>query len=348
MHPILSNSYRRRVFAAVWLPLGGLLGVLPFWAAGGPLTDALPLVVWGEALGAPVLASWFICRFTPIAAGTGRIFTMVGGAAVVIAALWVAAGRVWLWMVIAAGSPADTLFPRFAPMAFWAAAVVFVAMSAVHYTLAAADESRAQHRRALEADITARESELRALRAQIDPHFLFNCLHSISALIGSQPADARRMCIDLADFFRESLRVGSKPRIRLGLEAALVERYLAIEQVRFGDRLRVAISVTADAENALVPPLLLQPLAENAVRHGVATLVEGGDVTIAIARRGRYVDVRIENPYDTSDARPGMGVGLANVRARLEASYGDRADLRVAATGSRFTAALSIPHEEAA
>jgi histidine kinase len=348
MHPILSNPRRRRVFAAAWAPIGALVGALPFWAAGGPFSEVWPFVLWGEALAAPILASWFICRFAPISAGAGRIVTMVGGAAVVTGALWVGAGRAWITMVATAGSAPDLLFPRLAPLAFGAAVVLFIAMSAVHYGLAAADESQAVRRRALEADIIARESELRALRAQIDPHFLFNCLHSISALIGSQPSAARQMCLELAEFFRESLRVGSQSRIPLGLEAALVEQYLAIEQVRYGDRLRVDIMIAPDAEGALVPPLLLQPLAENAVRHGVATLVDGGDVTIAIVRRGDYVDVRVENPYDAADSRRGAGVGLTNVRARLEATYGSRAELRVDATGARFTAALSLPIEDAA
>jgi LytS/YehU family sensor histidine kinase len=283
-----------------------------------------------------------------LGAGPGRIVLTIAIAAVATATLWVAAGRVWIWIVASVIPPAEVLFPRMAPLAFGTAVAVFVVMSAVHYTLAAADESQAARRRAFETDITARESELRALRAQIDPHFLFNCLHSISALIGSNPGDARRMCLELAEFFRESLRVGSQPRIRLGLEAALIERYLGIEQVRFGNRLRVAIAVEPDAERVLVPPLLLQPLAENAVRHGIATLVDGGDVSIAIVRRGNRVNVRIDNPYDAADTRPGTGVGLANVRARLDATYGGRADFQVDATGSRFSASLSLPVEEAA
>jgi hypothetical protein len=348
MHPILSNAHRRRVFAAVWIPVGVLVAMLPLWAAGGGLPDAWPFLIWAEALAVPVLASWYVCRFAPIGAGPGRIFLTVGTAALATAALWLAVGRVWLWTVGPAAPAADALFPRMAALAFGIAAAIFVVMSAVHYTLAAADESHAARRRALETDITARESELRALRAQIDPHFLFNCLHSISALVGSKPADARRMCLELAEFFRESLRVGSHPRIRLGLEAALVERYLSIEQVRFGDRLRVAIAVEPDAEGVLVPPLLLQPLAENAVRHGIATLVEGGDVTIAIVRRGNRVNVRVDNPYDAADARPGTGVGLANVRARLDVTYGGRADFHVSATGSHFSASLSLPVEDAA
>jgi LytS/YehU family sensor histidine kinase len=186
------------------------------------------------------------------------------------------------------------------------------------------------------------------LRAQVNPHFLFNCLHSISSLVGTDPTAARHMCIELAEFFRESLRAGGQPRITLEAEAALVRRYLAIEHLRFGDRLNATVSVAPDVERALVPPLLLQPLAENAVRHGIATLVEGGDVTIVAARRGDRVEITVENSFDADSRRPGTGIGLVNVRGRLEASFAGRATLKATASGTRFQVMLSLPLEETA
>jgi len=226
------------------------------------------------------------------------------------------------------------------------AALMFVVMSVIHYAIAAGDAQQAATTRAREADITAREAELRALRAQVDPHFLFNCLHSISALIGTDQGRAREMCIELADFFRESLRAGRQPRITLAEEAELIERYLDIERLRFGDRLNTTVAVAAGAGRALVPPLLLQPLAENAVRHGVATLVNGGDITIAATRSGDRIEITVENDFDADGRRDGTGVGLANVRARLESSYPGRASLRVRASESRFRADVSLPAEE--
>jgi LytS/YehU family sensor histidine kinase len=220
-------------------------------------------------------------------------------------------------------------------------------MCAINYAIAAVDERQAAVSRALEAEIEAREAELRALRSQVDPHFLFNCLHSISALVTTDPAGARWMCLELAAFFRESLRAGAQPRIPLATEAGLVQRYLDIERRRFGDRLNASIAVAPDAEGALVPPLLLQPLAENAVRHGIATLVAGGDVTIQVARSGDRIEVRVENPFDAEGRRGGTGVGLTNVRARLETTYAGRATLRVQTADGRFRASISLPVEEA-
>ena len=106
------------------------------------------------------------------------------------------------------------------------------------------------------------------------------------------------------------------------------------------------MSVAPDAERALVPPLLLQPLAENAVRHGIATRVDGGDVTIAVTRRGDRIEIHVENPFDPDGRRPGTGIGLVNVRARLETSYAGGGTLKVTDSGSRFHVMLSLPLEE--
>lgn len=348
MHPILSNRHRLRAFAITWAPVGLLVSVLPYWWVGGSLDQSWPVIAWGEALALPALASWYVCRFTPIADDSSRVIWRVGAAALLTSGVWLGAGELWFWAMSFAADTPDALFARFAPLSLGAGVVAFVVMSAVHYALAASDDGRVALCRAFEADVSAREAELRALRAQVDPHFLFNCLHSISALVGRDPVAARRMCLELAEFFRASLRAGSQARVPLGVEAALLRQYFDIERVRFGDRLRVTFLVSPDAEQALVPPLLLQPLAENAVRHGIATLVDGGDVAIDITRHGDRVQVIVTNPYDPDGRRGGTGVGLANVRARLEASYCGRATLRVQATGARFSAEISLPVEDTA
>jgi two-component system sensor histidine kinase AlgZ len=348
VHPILGDRYRRRIFVFAWPLAGAALGVLPLWWAGGDIRDWWAAALWGEALAVPMLAASFVARSAPIAtAGVWRAFGTIGIAALVTAGLWLEAGR-WWFAALAWTAPSPPLvFGQMTAPAALGAALAFVAMSAMHYAITAADERQVALARVLESDIAARDSELRALRAQVNPHFLFNSLHSISSLIGSHPAGARRMCIDLAEFFRESLRAGVQPRITLAAEAALIRRYLDIEQVRFGDRLRATVDIPPDAERALVPPLLLQPLAENAITHGIATLVEGGDVAIVARRQGDRLEVSVENSFDADGRRAGTGVGLANVRARLDTTYPGRATLKVTAEESRFRASLSLPIEDA-
>jgi hypothetical protein len=347
VHPILNDPRRRRMFVFIWPVVGAALGVLPLWLAGGELRDWWAVALWGELLAVPMLTAAYVSRSAPVAtSGLPRIFITIGVAALVIAGIWLEVGRWWLASVAPVAPSPAAVFAQMAAPAALGAALVFVVMSAMHYAMTAADERQTAMARALEADIGAREAELRALRAQVNPHFLFNCLHSISALVGTDPTAARRMCIELAEFFRESLRAGAQPRIALAAEAALVNRYLAIEQLRFGERLKATVSVAPDAARALVPPLLLQPLAENAVRHGIATLVDGGDVTIVATRHGDRVEIDVENPFDADGRRPGTGIGLVNVRARLDTSYGGRASLKATSADSRFHVLVSLPIEE--
>jgi hypothetical protein len=349
VHPIWSDRRRLRVFVVLWLPAGAALGILPLWVAGGALSDAWASALWGTGYGLFLLSSAYVTRAAPIGASSvPRLVATIGTAALITGAVWLEAGKIWFDALTGVAASPSERFSAMAPLAATGAVLAFVAMCAVHYAMSAADERQLALRRALGAEIAAREAELRALRAQVDPHFLFNALHSISALLGSDPRAARAMCLELAEFFRESLRAGAQPRITLAAEAALVRRYLGIEQLRFGDRLRASVKVDPDAEGSLVPPLLIQPLAENAVRHGVATLLEGGDVAIEVTRNDNRIHVSVDNPFEADGRQHGSGVGLTNVRARLESTYNGRASLTVRASDSRFHAAISLPVEESA
>jgi LytS/YehU family sensor histidine kinase len=220
---------------------------------------------------------------------------------------------------------------------FWLAAIF-------DYMLIAFETSREAETRALELSLLAREAELKALRAQIDPHFIFNSLHSISALTAADPAAARRMCLLLADFLRDTLRLGSNSRIPLADEFALVDRFLAIEQVRLGARLQIARETDADATECLVPPLLLQPLVENAVVHGIAQLIEGGTIRMTAARAGGMLTITLENPCDPDRARTrGVGLGLSLLRNRLTAQFGAYDAVQAAEDAGCFRVEVRLP-----
>jgi hypothetical protein len=208
-----------------------------------------------------------------------------------------------------------------------------------------------QERQLVEATQAAHNAQLTALRYQLNPHFLFNSLNSISALIVTgRNKDAESMTDKLSSFLRNSLNADPSALIPLDEELALTEEYLDIESVRFGDRLDVKVHCEPDACAALVPSFLVQPLVENAVKHAVAksrepitieihATVEGGGLTIIVAN-----DVPVETT-GLSDLRGmmGAGVGLANVRRRLEAVYGKSATLTAEAQDGRFTATIRVP-----
>jgi hypothetical protein len=296
------------------------------------------------------LQSWHIARFIPITTvWFPRLLGTAVAAAIVFSGLWL--GAVWLSARALAG-----LLPTIAPampgawLSIWVAgAATYLCVLFLIYALHAADEGEAAARRALESDVASRDAELRALRAQVNPHFLFNCLHSISSMTSRDPDGARRMCLELADFFRASLKAGAEQRVPLETEIQLLRRYLDIEQVRFGHRLVVEIDVAPEAAGVMVPPLLLQPLAENAVRHGIATLLEGGAVRIAAVRAADRLEITVENAFDPDARRPGTGVGLANVRDRLQAAYRGLASVRAVTTDDPpvFTVSVSIPVQHA-
>ena len=214
----------------------------------------------------------------------------------------------------------------------------------VGYLLVMFEENRAADRRALEVQVFAREAELRSLRSQLDPHFLFNCLHSISALTTADPPGARRMCLLLGEFLRETLALGAESRITVARELKLVDRFLAVERIRFGDRLDVDLSSDQEAEGCLVPPLLLQPLVENAVTHGIAHLLDRGTIRIAASRTPARLTIVVENPCDPDRPKSrGAGVGVSNVRARLRAVYGTEAIVNSTEQGGVWRMEISCP-----
>jgi LytS/YehU family sensor histidine kinase len=198
--------------------------------------------------------------------------------------------------------------------------------------------------RFMEARMLARDAELKALKAQVNPHFLFNSLNSISALAGSDPAKAREMCILLADFLRRTLGLGEKATIPLEEELSLIRAFLAVEKVRFGSRVRMQEEIAPEVLQVKVPPLLLQPLVENAVLHGIANLIEGGDIRLRATGDGGWVTIVVENTYDPdAPARRRNGVGLANVRQRLETRYGNKATFAIATEENWFRVTLGLP-----
>jgi two-component system, LytTR family, sensor histidine kinase AlgZ len=335
------------LFLVIGLLLGGLVTAL-LGAGGLPWLEAallgLPL---GLVFGAICIAARYPCQAAPLAStGPLRLAAMHASAAAISVGIWGFVGAVLAralehnprW----AGAAAR--FRDEAPTLVIVGLLVFLLAVAMHYLLLALEAARAAQVRGVEARVLAREAELRALRAQIDPHFLFNSLNSIGTLTSEDPAAARRMCLLLAGFLRRSLALGARDRIVLAEELALADDYLAIEKVRFGARLNVEHAIGADAGDCLVPPLILQPLVENAVRHGIAQLTEGGTLRLAARRDAGRLVLEVANPRDPERAgRRGAGLGIDNVRGRLRTLFGEAAALAIESGGSVFKVTLALP-----
>jgi hypothetical protein len=346
MHPLFGRANRIALYAAASAVVGVLLAAALRILTPRPWADALAFAVPAALLyGFVVLSSWWVCRSNPLTRGAQSITAQLA-ASLQASAVWTAASAV-LAVLLSRGAHLGPDRPgilRDLAALFVIGVPVYLLSSVVHYMLLALEASHAAERRALESQVGAREAELRALRAQLNPHFLFNSLNSINALVGTDPGSARRMCERLGDFLRRTLALGAREAVSLSEELALVDRYLDIEQVRFGDRLRVERAVDPSTLDCQVPPLLLQPLVENAIKHGVQDAVEGGAVRLEAWREGSLLVLTVENPLDAeAPARSGEGVGLENVRRRLAALGSREARLVAGRIEGRFRVTLELP-----
>jgi two-component system, LytTR family, sensor histidine kinase AlgZ len=188
------------------------------------------------------------------------------------------------------------------------------------------------------------EARLQALQARIRPHFLFNSLNAVLALIRRDPKRAERSLEDLADLFR-TLMADARQFVRLADEIALLERYADIEQLRLGERLRIRWELDAAPADALLPPMVLQPLLENAVYHGVEPGTGTGEVLVRIERRGDRVHAAIENPHlEAGGQRAGNRMALNNIRERLALFFDAEARLETRIANGRYRVDIEIPY----
>ena len=346
MHPILSRRAHLLGYLLLWVIFGAVVaGVITVTGEASLRWSGLFAVPLGVLMGLLCLPCWYLVR----GLGPGEVpaWRLAGtwlGTGLVLLTLWLALATVWVRTLAAVrlNPTADptTIMPL---LVFAGSAGILIAVLGL-YSVAAAERSREAERRALELRALAREAEMSFLRRQLDPHFLFNSLNSVAALIGSNATAARRMCLLMAEFFRKSLKFSAQQTIALADELTLIDTFLAIEEVRFGDRLRRSVDVSEEALALSVPALLLQPLVENAVHHGIAHLIDGGEIRVSARIRGSLLDIAIENSCDPDrPASRSTGLGLANVRGRIASMYGSRASMDVENEPDRFRVRLALP-----
>lgn len=339
MHPLFRTRSAFVSYLAAWIPLAAMFGFM--LRLSGGLTAGESAAVTLPSIGvlmALALSPWYTCRALPLrSTPPAKLVTAhvvaamcVSTIVVLVAKIMVAVCTMWLPKL-------EDRFHAALPVTAFMVLLIYLLSVALHYTLLAVESSK-------QAEVLSREAELKALKAQVNPHFLFNSLNSISALTATNPAAARDMCIRLSDFLRSSLRLGERISIPFAEELALTKTYLEVEQIRFGNRLRVRHDLDPACDDCEVPPLLVQPLIENAIKHGVATLVDGGEIAIRGRRVQNKVCVVIENPFDP-DA-PVMrknGFGLVSVRNRLHARYGSSGRLETEVNNNHYRVVLTLP-----
>lgn len=351
MHPILSDFRRFLVYIVACLLMGigiaRLLVVAGLTTMSYALLLSLPLVLLGGFLAS---SAYFVCRSLPIA--HRRMVTAVlvfGSASLISGLIWLGICHGWnkVLMFLMEDGTALQITPHLSVLFFLAGfALYLLALLAFDLYIAFANMREAERREAA-SRLLARDAELQVLRSQIDPHFLFNSLNSISALTAIDPAGARSMTIALADFFRQTLSVAEKEKISLNDELRLCENFLAVEKIRFGKKLGSTFNISPDAGQAMIPPMILQPLLENAIKHGIRNLPRGGVITVTVFRRDQWLHISVQNPVGSVGSNStGNGLGLHNLRQRFAAIYAEQARVTWQQTENEFLLEMALPYEQ--
>jgi len=350
MHPLFADPRRLVAYVVLLLALGtaitalAALGTGVAWAPALALLLPLTLLLGFQALSDYSLAKYWRARKSK----RGQIVLAYLAKSALTAFLMLLFSLAWNRALEALAGPewALALGRQEAALILAASFVMTIFSVLAHELLFAVEQAHLAEQSATESLLQAREAELAMLRAQINPHFLFNSLNSISALTSIDPAAAREMTILLAQFFRQTLALSERGQITLQEEAAVLQCYLAIEKIRFGEKLEADFRIDAQAAEARVPPLFLQPLIENAVKHGVRHLAGGGRIELCAVAREPHLLVSVANPVaENAQASSGNGMGLRNVRERLATLFGDRARLTWGARDGRFVVEMVLPLE---
>jgi sensor histidine kinase YesM len=337
-----------------WIAYGvAWLAAACFWSLASASTagrSPLETLPWGLlAMGVAGLMGLVVWRLTGRVAWNWRdvSFYITHGIALVVYSLLYSTS--WVWLDLAQGRVAEAIAAiRASPVMTWNLLMgswLYLVVAGLSYAVRAHRRIRAEETSAAEARLLAQQAQLVALRAQVNPHFLFNALHSVGALVASDPVRADKALECLGDLLRYAL--GTEDEVLFAQEWRFTQDYLAFEQLRLADRLKVQVDVDASALPIPVPPLIFQPLVENAVRHGIADRPEGGRISLDARVEGSRLILRVSDDGDGKAAASADGLGLGSVRRRLSALYGGRAALRIERHAPGFAVTIELPVKSA-
>jgi LytS/YehU family sensor histidine kinase len=294
----------------------------------------------GALLGVGV---WRLVQRTPFNQLTApRVIATHLAGAMIFAGLWLGVEFGWLRLVTDAATT-RYVAEQAGLWQFMMGVCVYSLIAGISYLIITQQQLRDRERAVAQAEAAAARAQLQSVRAQLNPHFLFNALHALSVLVRTDPQEADRAVQRLGNLLRRSLDQGSYDFIPLGQEWELVHDYVELERLRLGDRLRVRNELDPTVLDVPVPPLILQPLVENAVKHGVATQTRVGTITVHAIRKNGSLELTV------SDDGPGAktisgGYGLEGVRKQIDGRYGERASMSIdTSPGRGFTVRLRIP-----
>ena len=345
-HPILSNKVRLIVWWLVWIFLALGQSLLFYYAFGSfieiSLVDSLVSVLIYSGIG---LSLWYPFKF--FNSGETRTMALISNliaSGALSISIWVLITKFIMTTVL----PEQNNYP-----AYWAATFpyrigsgvfIFGLIILTYYLIESLSDLSEKKAKEAQLESLVKETELKMLRSQINPHFLFNSLNSISSLTITDPEKARDMVVKLSEFMRYALSRKDEQPVSLKNELENLRLYLDIEKVRFGDKLSTEEFIESDCLDFKIPVMLLQPLYENAVKHGVYESTESVRIITRAKIIEGYIEIIISNDYDPApSAKRGTGTGLLNVTRRLELFYGNKASIKTLKENGIYSVTLYIP-----
>lgn len=269
-----------------------------------------------------------------------KLTAAVAGSSLLMSALFVAlAARISLWL----GPNPDALIAEDLILLIINYLMLFLFWSGIYFSIAFFRRYRQEEIQRLKWESGLKEFELNKLKSQLNPHFVFNALNGIRSLVEEEPAKSKQAITQLSNILRNSLLSDRAQTISLAEEMKTVLDYLQLEKIRFEERLQFSINTDAESTTFLVPPMMIQTLVENAVKHGISSQVKGGEILLSASLQTQGLEIRIDNPGRLGNTESD-GFGILNTRQRLGLIYGNAASFQIEQSGPEtVTARLFIP-----
>jgi sensor histidine kinase YesM len=345
-HPILTNRVRLIVWWLVWLFLALGQSLLFYFAYGsfiniGLLDSLVSLLIYSGI----ALSLWYPFRF--FNSGTTRITVLISNlvaSGAISVTLWVLITKFIMTVVLPEQNNYAAYWTSTFPYRIGTGVFIYGLIILTYYLFESLSNLSEKNAKEAKLESLVKETELKMLRSQINPHFLFNSLNSISSLTITDPEKARDMVVKLSEFMRYALSRKDEQPVTLQNELENLRLYLDIEQVRFGDKLTTEEIIETACLDFKIPVMLLQPLYENAVKHGVYESTESVKIMTTVKFIDGFIEIIISNNYDSNPSQKrGTGTGILNVSRRLELFYGNKASLNTIKENGLYTVTIYIP-----
>ncbi|PCJ27505.1 MAG: hypothetical protein COA96_03120 [SAR86 cluster bacterium] len=348
MHPFFNSINRVLVLLLSWAILTFSISALISSTTDASLLNCLILLTPMYFLCLIfVLPNYYVCRGLPLESTSwlmllaSHLLTLV-----VVVVMWIAVGEAYAGLLdtVLVNTNWDSLLGESLTINLAIVVLQFEIVVLLHYLFFAMEKTRNLEQDALRHKLLVSQAELNTLKATVHPHFLFNSLNTLANIALSSPEKAHRFCLLIAEFLRYSVAYSKKSTATLNEELEHIQNYLGIERERFGSRLQTNFEIDDAVQNIVIPALILFPIVENAIKHGIDSCLEGGTISIKARQNKSMLVIEVSNPVDELGRKlKGTGHGLSSVEQRLKTRYSGKAMLKTIREPGSFTVQFYLP-----